>query len=59
MEYLSMVYYIFRLVDDTTLHRGFEKLENFLDATTVLGFTYDEILKMQQGINTNSTNLKN
>ena len=33
IEYLSMVYYILRLVDNDTLTSGFKTIENFLDAT--------------------------
>jgi hypothetical protein len=46
MEYLSMLYYIFRLVDDETLLKGFSTIEKFLDATSVQGYTYDDVLKM-------------
>ena len=50
-----MMYYVLRIVDNTTSQKGFGQIEEFLDATVVNGVYFDQIKAMQQGTS-NATN---
>ena len=44
LEYLSMIYYIFRLVDNTTFQSGFKAIEDFLNLSIYSnGMTWSQI----------------
>jgi hypothetical protein len=43
IDYLFMIYYTFRIVDYTTLYKGFKFLEDFLNVESSSGMSWNQV----------------